>query len=202
MTLDIDANAALDAPQNDWRASFDPARQSCGRYRWYVVLTKHGQREIAEASLSQDGWNTFFPLMVDNRQRHGNRLVSLFGQYSFLQIPDGDIGWPRIFSTRGVFTLLCRRDRVTRISQPLPLPVGVIEDLQARTSARRVVDDPGEHPEASRMRAGALGSVVAGPWAGWEGVCTLSRRDRLTLLLRLFGRVVPVEFRLDQVRAA
>ena len=194
MTLDIPPNAALDAPQNDWRASLDSVLQSCGCYRWYVVITKHGQREIAEASLSQDGWNTFFPLMVD--KRHGNRIVPLFGAYSFVVIPDGDIGWPRIYGTRGIFTILSRERR------PLPLPVGVIEDLQARTSARRIVDDPGEHPDATRMRVGATGSVVAGPWAGWEGVCTLSRRDRLTLLLRLFGRVVPVEFRLDQVRAA
>ncbi len=162
--------------------------------RWYVVIAMHGRNTLAEQSLAADGWRTFFPLMVD--RNHSGKLVPLFGSYAFVSIRDGDIGWPRIYSARGVFTLLSRDRR------PLPLPVGVIEDLQARTSARRVVDDPGEHPEATRMRVGATGTVVQGPWQGWAGVCTFSRRDRLTLLLGLFGRVVPVEFRLDQVRAA
>ncbi len=201
MTLDAQPNVAIQ-PLDDRIRGTPPAPtpSGCRPARWYVLIAKYGQNTLAEHSLAADGWRTFFPLMVENHldrnKQRRNRLVPLFNSYGFIQIPNADIGWPRIYATRGVFTLLSRDRR------PLPLPVGVVEDLQARTSARRVVDDPGEHPEAYRMRVGATGTVVQGPWAGWEGVCTLSRRDRLTLLLRLFGRVVPVEFRIDQVRAA
>ena len=149
MTLDTMPNVPLTAPMNDCGGSLDSPPQSCGCYSWHVIIVKHGQREIAELSLACDGWKTFFPLMLDTR--HGSRLVPLFGAYNFVQIRHGDIGWPRIYGSRGIFTMLSR-DRV-----PLPLPAGVVEDLQARTSARRVVDDPGENPEASRMRVGALG---------------------------------------------
>jgi len=195
MNLDPQPNDAVQAPEHRIRGT-DPAPTPSGcrpDHRWFVLIAKHGQNTLAEHSLASDGWRTFWPLLCD--RAHGNRIVPIFGSYGFIEIRNGDISWPRIYSTRGVFTLLSRERR------PLPLPVGVIEDLQARTSDRRVVDDPLEHPEA-RMAVGATGTVVQGPWAGWGGICTLSRRDRLTLLLSAFGRLVPIEFRHDQVIAA
>jgi transcription antitermination factor NusG len=194
MTLDPQPNVAVEAVGDRIRGT-DPAPTPSGcipEARWYVLIAKYGQHQLAERSLAADGWRTFFPLMVDRR---AGRIVPLFASYAFIAIRSGDIGWPRIYSTRGVFTLLSRERR------PLPLPVGAVESLQARTSDRRVVDDPLEHPEA-RIAVGATGTVVQGPWAGWDGVVALSRAKRLTLLLRLFGRTVPVDFRHDQVVAA
>jgi transcription antitermination factor NusG len=193
MNLDAQPKIGAYGVDNDRGASLDPAPMSCGCHRWHCLLTKHGQHALAERTLAQDGWRTYFPLHLD---RHNSRIGPLFGQYAFVAFDPSNDQWPRIYGARGVFTILSRDRR------PLPLPVGLIEDLQARTSARRIVDDPGERPEASRIRAGASGTVVQGPWAGWGGLCTLSRRDRLTLLLSAFGRLVPIEFRHDQVVAA
>jgi transcription antitermination factor NusG len=63
------------------------------------------------------------------------------------------------------------------------------------------VDDPTQDEEARAIAIGAAGSVLDGPMAGWQGIVTRSRRDRLTLLLSLFGRQVTAEFHPRQVEA-
>lgn len=159
---------------------------------WFCIATKYGQQFLAEAALAENGWHPYFPLHLNRRTR---QIEPLFPGYGFTAIDLDDPHWPRIYRTYGVYTVLGWNRR------PAPLPVGVIEDLQARTSARRVVDDPGQTPGASYMAVGAAGSVLEGPLAGFSGVCTRSRRDRLTMLLSLFGRQVETEFHPRQVEA-
>jgi hypothetical protein len=86
--------------------------------------------------------------------------------------------WRRIYRARGVAELIgVANDR------PTPLGIGVVEELIARTSPRRIVDDPGSasfpDPAASRQH--------------WQDLTRLSGKARGELLLRLFGRAAELE---------
>lgn len=197
--LDPKRNDAIQPVDNDRGASLDPAPMSCGS-RWFCAWTHPGSEYRSELDLMAKGFRVYLPLHLDRRFERDVGQASigpLFPRYLFIQFDPNRDQWRRIYRSRGIAGLI-----VVTTDKPIPTPVGIIEHLQSRTSARRIVDDPGEHPEASRIRAGATGTVLQGPWAGWQGVCTLSRRDRLTLLLSLFGRSTPVELRHDQVIAA
>jgi transcriptional antiterminator RfaH len=195
--LDAQPHTRLDARHLDRGASLDPAPMSCGSRqgpRWHCAWTLGHQEYRALKELLAQGFDTYLPLHLDRGTRH---IGPLFPKYLFVRFDPAIDAWGAIRNTYGVGGLICYAS-----ANPSPVPIGVIENLQARTSERRIVDDPGECPEASRIRAGASGTVLQGPWAGWTGICTLSRRDRLTLLLALFGRQVPVSLRHDQVIAA
>jgi transcriptional antiterminator RfaH len=199
MTLDPQPHTRLDARHNDRGASLDPAPMSSGS-RWFCAWTHPSAEFRSELDLMAKGFRVYLPLHLDRRfERDAGQAIigPLFPRYLFVQFNPSRDQWRRIYRSRGIAGLIA-----VTTDKPIPVPIGIIEHLQARTSARRVVDDPGEHPEASRIRVGATGTVLGGPWAGWTGICTLSRRDRLTLLLSLFGRQVPVSLRHDQVIAA
>jgi hypothetical protein len=59
----------------------------------------------------------------------------------------------------------------------------VVEELIARTSPRRIVDDPGS----------ASFPDPAVPRQHWQNLTRLSARARGELLMRLFGRVAELE---------
>lgn len=161
-----------------------PARRSCGRMpRWHVVASVPGHALAAEAALSADGWRVYHPLHLTRSAGHPPRIVSLFSNYQFVQFDPDSTDWPRICHTQFVQALLGTR------GHPLPVPVGVVEQLQARTSARRIVDDP-LSPEAwKNIPTGAAVSVVEGPLAGLVGSVTrLSAKGRCSVLLSLLGR--------------
>lgn len=171
--------------------AFDSAPTSCGRFedpRWYCVATNAGQQFLAEHELSADRWRCFFPLHLDRSTR---RIVPMFPGYGFVEFDAGASDWPRICRTRGVYRIL------GDLGRPRPLPVGAIEDLRSRTSARRIVDDPGENFGA--ILPGARVKVVDGPLVGWEGVCTMAAPGRVRLLMGMFGGSRQVEFKREMV---
>lgn len=162
--------------------SLDSAPKPSGNIpRWYCIHCRCVRDGfLAETSLAADGWRVFHPLHFDHWRR---RIEPLFPAYLFVRYADND-EWPRILRTRGVGWLLGEYGR------PTPLPLGSVEDLMARTSDRRIVDDPLCQPLPA---PGATVRVVHGPLAGWAGIVQLSRRDRLRVLLELFGSAVTVE---------
>jgi transcription antitermination factor NusG len=192
MPLDHPHNVALQRPDRTRGHRAIPTSSGCIP-RWHVLIATYGRNNLCEQSLKADGWDTYWPLLLD--QKH-QRIGPLFGPYGFVSFQPESRDWPKLYAVRGVFTVLSR-ERI-----PCVIPTGVIEDLQHRTSTRGVVDDPGDGPETSRIAPGAHVTVRGGPWAGFQGICSRNRRDRLTALLTLFGRVCPVDFRPDQVEAA
>jgi transcription antitermination factor NusG len=165
-----------------WQPRPQP-RRSCGRLpRWHVVAAVPGHALAAESALSADGWCVFLPLHLARRASHPPQTRPLFGPYLFIQFDPHDTDWPRICRTRFVAGLLGAP------GAPAAVPPGVVEQLQARTSDRRIVDDP-LAPEAWRnIPAGASVEVVEGPLASLRGLVTLSSRDRCRVLLSLLGR--------------
>lgn len=193
MPLDAQPPARLD-PRNRLRGTRDAAKSSGCIPRWHVLIATYGRNNLCEQSLKADGWDTYWPLLLD--QKH-QRIGPLFGPYGFVSFQPESRDWPKLYAVRGVFTVLSR-ERI-----PLAIPTGVVEDLQNRTSARGIVDDPGDARPPDHIPLGSPVTVLGGPWQGLRGITTLNRRNRLTVLLTLFGRgAVPVDLRPDQVKAA
>jgi transcription antitermination factor NusG len=163
----------------------DIVRKSCGRLRdWHVVEALAGKPFTAERALAAAGWDVFHPLHLQRTLRHPDKIVPLFPGYLFVLFGLED-DWPRICHTEAVRCLLGPPGK------PSPVPMAAINDLQARTSARRIVDDP-LTPGAPPYGPGARLAVRSGPFAGLSGVCAMAAADRIMLMLSMFGRDVPV----------
>ena len=173
-----------------------PLPKPCGSFsgvRWYCVVSQPQAEYRALAELLAQGFEAYLPLHLD-RDAKRDRVIPLFSRYLFVSFDAARHQWRRICSTRGVSSLIWRSSEV-----PAPLPTGVVEGLIARTSARRIVDDPGDRFGVAYLGIGARGRVTDGPMAGWEGVCTLSAPGRVRLLMGLFGAPREVEFRASAV---
>lgn len=180
--LDESTGWGYGAEQRTLRQPTETTNRSCGRLRWYVVRSLAGHAVAAENALSADGWRVYHPLHLHRAAGHPSRITSLFANYMFTEIDITACDWPRICRTRFVAALLGPP------GSPLPVPVGVVEQLQARTSARRIVDDP-LSPEAwKNIPVGAAVAVVDGPLAGLRGICRMSAENRCSVLLGLLGR--------------
>lgn len=170
------------------RQPADWAHRSCGRLpRWFVVATVPGHAIAAEAALSADGWKVYHPLHLARSPGHPPRITSLFVGYLFILFEPTTCDWPRINRTRFVAGLLGTP------GHPSPVPAGVVEQLQARTSDRRIVDDPLAPGAWRNIPSGAPVSVVEGPLAGLVGVTRLSAQGRCRVLLSLLGRDVEMD---------
>jgi len=162
-----------------WGQPFaDPMPSGC-RPAWFVVVITSGQMALAEAALRADHWPCLFPLHVE---RHGSKrgtIVPLFPGYAFVEFSLADDHWPELYRTTGVLTVLSNNRK------PTPLPTGFVDDLLARTSPRRIVDDP----LITDLLPGAAVSVLRGPLAGLAGVVQLSAKNRCSVLLEALGAV-------------
>jgi transcription antitermination factor NusG len=196
MPLDIRSGTALSGPQHDSADSLASPRMSCGS-RWHCIATQPHQEFAAVGELARQHYRTFLPLHLERGNHRPDRIVPLFCRYAFVAFDPMRDPWGSIRHTRGVLALIRHAPE-----SPTPLPAGVVEHLMARTSARGVVDDPGDAPAVSHIPLGAAVSVVHGPLAGLAGVVALSSANRVCVLLRLLGREVRANLDPQHVRAA
>ena len=197
--LDIRADPVLSRNTNDSGVSLSPAPMSSGS-RWFCCATHPSQELRAVAELANQHYRTYLPMHLAHRSQRGlsiTSIVPLFRGYCFVSFDPLRDAWGAIRHTRGVLALIRHAP-----DAPTPLPGGVIEHLQARTSSRGVVDDPGDAPATPRIPIGGAVSVVGGAFDGWAGVVALSASDRCGVLLRLLGREVVVSLDPRHVRAA
>jgi transcription antitermination factor NusG len=173
MALDTKRSQVVDIAAHEIGTSLDTVPISSGRRpdgpRWHCVWTLTAREHLALQTLTEQGWNAYLPLHLD---RHEYTIVPLFRRYLFCQFDAMRDAWGPIRHSRGVVDLI-RHD----IGQPTPIPPGIVEDLIARTSPRRIVDDPGSAPFPNpNVRR-----------AHWQNITALSADDRNALLFRLFG---------------
>ena len=161
--------------------------------RWYVVHTQARGEEIALRNLLRQGFTAFLP-QYGKRRRHARRTdwvrAPLFPRYLFVMLDVARARWRAVSSTMGVSHLVCRGDT------PVPVPEGIVEDLQAR------VDASGLYPIAqpSPFRHGDIVRVTGGPLADQFGLFDRTTdEDRVILLLDLLGRQVKVKVPLASV---
>jgi transcription antitermination factor NusG len=168
-----------------------PARQPSGCYsghspEWHVVATTYGRQFQAENELAAAGWTVFCPLHLQRRIRHPDKIIPLFSNYVFVAW-SLDSDWGAVRRVRHVWHVL-----QSEPGRPCVVPPGVIEELQRRSSARRIVDDPLVTPP--NYKPGTKLVVKRGPLVGLEGVCSMNQGARVRLLFDLLGKEMTADF--------
>jgi transcriptional antiterminator NusG len=114
----------------------------------------------------------------------------MFPRYLFLLLDRESEAWRKAQYAKGVNRLLG-----AEAGKPSPLRPGTIEELRARcgedgtmTVDRRVYVKPGDSIR-----------ITNGPFKSFEGVCFKSAKDRVSVMLSLFGRPNPITLRLSEV---
>lgn len=151
--------------------------------RWFVVQTKVGQEAVASRNLLRQNFESWFPLLpktVRAGRRTVIKLKPFFPGYVFLK-NQSDQSWRPVDSTFGVVRLV--RNGV----HPATLPVGLVPELRA------LADSGGVVSFRDTLRHGDKVRVMVGAFDNWIGrVVDLPDSDRVTLLLDMIGRAVPV----------
>lgn len=169
--------------------------------RWYVVQVYTGYEDIVKTDL-------------EKRVQEEN-LVELFGE---ILVPTGEVASffaeekskkEKIFPgyllinmdmTGETFRLVASNPRVTRFlggESPAPLSDKEVERIFSQMSGKLAI--------ATEKEAFVVGSEVnicSGPFSGFVGIIdkTDDEKERLTVMVSIFGRLTPVELGFDQVK--
>lgn len=153
--------------------------------RWFVAHVKPRQEELVCAQLVGVA-ETFLPRLLVQR-RHGSRrwkaVEPLFPGYVFARFNPEPWVLHRVRWTRGVKRLLGDEEG------PYPVEDEVVAYLRARMEPEGFIVPRPRLGEGTRVR------FVDGPFALLEGIVDrpASRAERVRVLLKLCGTVVPVE---------
>lgn len=153
---------------------------------WYVVQTQPSAEMKALAHLERQGFGGYLP-RYSKRRRHARRvetiLAPLFPRYLFVRIDVETQRWRAIQSTVGVSKLVCRGELPARV------PDGVIDGLRGREGSNGAI----ELAPAPRFTRGEQIRIVDGVFSMALGLYEgMTDRDRVAVLLELFGRKVRV----------
>jgi transcriptional antiterminator RfaH len=151
--------------------------------RWYLVHTRPNNECKAELNLAAQGFATFVP-RIDKTIRHARRLKTvrrpLFPRYAFVRFDIERDRWLSVCGTFGVTRLFMQDGR------PVPVPVGLVEELLAHS-------DAGVTRLDVKLEAGQRVRILSGPFADFTA--TLARLDegrRVEVLLEMMGASVSV----------
>ena len=176
MTLDASHISSLHTPQHEPARSLDTSAVSCGSRhgpRWHCAWTKQGREQQAARSIVAAGFESYLPLHLERDGWKHVVIGPLFPRYVFARFSAEHDNWGCIPNLRGVCGLIRHG-----YDRPTTVPDYAIDELMARTSARGIVDDPGERPW---KLPGDDYSPIWVPMAG------LDAGARTRLLCRLFG---------------
>ena len=165
--------------------------------RWYVVATHPRAETAALANLRRQGFDAWLPRCRKAR-RHARKVdvvaATLFPSYLFVSLDPATARWRSINGTIG-----CRHVVATG-DQPMPVPHGIVEALQAEA------DDEGfiaVNNPVRNLTPGTELRIVDGPMADLVGrFQSVDDAQRVILLLDLLGRPVRVQVPLQAVEAA
>lgn len=163
---------------------------------WFCVLAKHGQDEQAEAELTNQAFQCFRPMVWERRTRNRKIIrteVPMFPGYLFVLFDRRTSAWGSIPNTKGVQAVLSMTP-----GRPTPTPAALLHLIAENASALNAQFEA----QARTTLKGQAVRVNAGPWAGFEGVCTWHVHDRVRLLMSLFGRATQVEMPTGRVARA
>jgi len=165
--------------------------------RWFVVHTRAHAEKQAAAHLRNQGFTTYLPC-YRRRRSHARRIemvqAPVFPRYLFIQMDEQGAPWRAVRSTVGVVDIVRLGER------PAPVPVGIVEAIQAREGRDGLVCLAHQDPfnKGERLR------IAAGVFQGQTGLfeCA-SDNDRVVVLLELLGRGIRVSVpAMDVARAA
>ena len=124
--------------------------------RWYLVYALPNNERKAEFHLGSQGFRTYLP-QVQKTIRHARQLrtvrAPLFPRYLFVHLDLDRDRWLSVRSTIGVARLFTQHD-----GRPVPVPIGIVETLLARSVGNLVRLDAG-------LVVGQCVRVLSGPFA-------------------------------------
>lgn len=169
------------------------------RLRWYAVRCE-GSRAVVKAGIgiAHLGVPVFIPKAY-RMERRGRWLVAvddglLFPPYIFIAMRASG-PWGAVSDVSGVDRIMGCRDRN---GDPKPLPVPYREMRKIRTAHRA-----GERKKVeARFIKGQKVRIVSGPFSSFDGIFDKPAKERVKILVSLFGQQTEVYIREDEVRAA
>lgn len=159
---------------------------------WFVVYTLPLRERATEFRLTTEGAVAWLPLEAPPKRQKVERerlIRPLFPRYCFVQA----YPWLVVRDAGGQELGTLIASPTTR--KPLALPPGAVETLMAQCGPGGVFHPP-EPREARRKDAVR---VEDGPFAGFTGIVQRTTRERVWILLNLFGRQSEVPFTREQV---
>lgn len=162
----------------------------------YVVQTKACHEAIVHAGLMAKGFSSQnFTVVYEGRVGHGKRYTvtePLFPGYVFVSFDRADPAqrWRTISAVRGVVTILG-----ADAEHPTAIPDGKIAELVERFAAGEFQ----RGASSQRVVAGDQVVIEKGAFSGHTATCTVSRGERLRVLLTVFGHVREVDLDAESV---
>lgn len=168
--------------------------------RWYVVQVYTGFEDVVKADLEkrivEEGLEELFGEILIPK---GN-VVSLFGEDDKKEKIFPGYLLIQLEMTGESYKLIASNPRVTRFlggKEPVPISNKEVERIFAQIS--------GELPVARESLTFAEGGevhIASGPFSGFVGVVEKidEEREKLTVMVSIFGRLTPVELGFDQVK--
>lgn len=145
--------------------------------KWFCVYTEYKQEFLAQRGIAQLDLEAYLPQMPDGKP--------MFPRYLFVQFcPVSDL-WQAVWRTRGVAYMLGG----DRSALPTALPLGWVEELKQRVEVE--LQEAKQKALAGLVAPVNVGQTVrftGGAFAELSGICTQSTKNRVTILLRAFGR--------------
>lgn len=172
--------------------------------RWFVVQLISGYEEkikaeilrrVAEQGLTDIFGEILFPQMkINEKGDFGDaveRVESLFPGYMFISFEPVPEAFRLIKTVARIFRFLGGEN-------PIPLEQHEVDKILGYVKGEVKVDIPKEVV----FETGREIDVATGPFAGFSGVISDvdSLKQRITIMVSIFGRLTPVEISFDQVK--
>ncbi len=183
---------------------------SCGSRgaAWYCAQIQPGRELAAFDDLTHPNspnkrvWAAYLPHVLerrwsrerDGRERSRIATVLMFPGYIFIKFDVRRDPWPRLYGVRGLRHLIYASP-----GQPYAISEAQMADIRAKQASETAKL---EAEIATPFPAGERLKVVAGGWTGIEGVCLWSSKDRVRMLMSLFGRTFEQDLPLGRVKSA
>lgn len=159
--------------------------------RWHVARTEPRAEFIAAEALTRDGYDVFFPLVIEPNSDKGNAETPLFPGYIFLRFNSDNGGWPSFLGTHRIAGWV-------KFGGEIPsLPDSEITDLRDRLES---INEHGGF--VSALKPGELVDVISGNMQCLATVVegSKSSQGRVKVLLQFMGRQIQAQVPRDNLR--
>ena len=145
--------------------------------RWFAAYTRRGKEIDVERRFDEQGFECFLPKIEKSviRNRHPEPTeVAFFPSYIFVTFDPKRDCWHPINRTYGMNWLIMQGER------PVPVPRGMIEQLQAMTDEKGILRFGGDLEVGDKVR------IMNGPFADMIGrVARLDGKHRVQVLIEM-----------------
>lgn len=172
-------------------------------HAWCCAYTHHGEETRAAGSLENDkGYLTYLPRLCTEKVVKGKvvrQWEPLFDRYLFVRLPLRGLWQPARYA-KGVAKLISSPSGI-----PFAVPPVVFAGIREMCGGDRaeMIDTrevkAHQAKQAQKYEKGDAVRVLDGPWTSWSGFVEMSKKDRVIVLLSIFGRNTRAEMTRDQI---